>query len=136
MSNDTNRDSNNIFYLILAWLCIATGGLGIFLPLLPTTPFLLLAVWFASRGSPRLHDWLWQHAHFGPLLIAWRDERAIPLSAKWTGTTMLAVSWLVLAWHQIPAFGLLAAGAMFTVIGFFLWMRPSPGSPHKDSENE
>lgn len=136
MNDNAGNKPGNRLYLLLAWLCIAAGTLGVVLPLLPTTPFLLLAVWFASRGSPRLHDWLWEHAHFGPLLVAWRDERAIPLSAKWTGTAMLGVSWLVMAWHQIPAIGLLAAGVMFAVIGCFLWTRPSPGSLQKDSENE
>src|SRR5690606_31846161 len=52
-------------------LCVALGVLGIFLPLLPTTPFLLLAAWLFMRSSPRMHQWLVQHRRLGPFIRAW-----------------------------------------------------------------
>src|SRR5688572_4601441 len=70
------------FYNMAGGTCVGLAFLGVFLPLLPTTPFLLLAVFCFSRGSPRLHSWLLQHRTFGPLINDWREHRRIHPQAK------------------------------------------------------
>lgn len=60
----------------LAYGCIGLGAAGLVVPLLPTTPFLLVAAWAASKGSPRLARWLHHHPRLGPTLQAWREQRA------------------------------------------------------------
>lgn len=70
---------------------------GIALPLLPTTPFLLLAVFAFARSSPRLHDWLIGHRQFGPLIRNWREHGSIDRRTKLVAVaTMLGA--LVLSW--------------------------------------
>lgn len=80
----------------LALVCVGLGSAGAVLPLLPTTPFLLVAAFAASRSSPRLHAWLYQHPRFGPLLRDWRDHRAIRPRAKAAALALLALSWAVI----------------------------------------
>lgn len=64
------------------WICIVLGAIGVFLPLLPTTPFLLLAAACFARSSPRYHRWLLSNKHFGPLLKQWRRSKEIPPGVK------------------------------------------------------
>ena len=68
--------------IILGSISLALGILGIFLPLLPTTPFLLLTAALYFKGSPRLYNWLLNHRHFGPYIRNFRENKAIPLRAK------------------------------------------------------
>ena len=77
---------------------VGLGLLGIILPLLPTTPFLLLAAACFVRGSDRLHDWLITHRRFGPLIRQYREHHAIPLRTK--------LSTLLLLWATLIFSGL------------------------------
>lgn len=82
-----------ILLIIAGSIALGLGILGIFLPLLPTTPFLLLAAACYARSSDRFHDWLLGHRIFGEYIRNYRDHRAIKLRAKVLGITML---WLTI----------------------------------------
>lgn len=69
-------------YLALGFVFVALGVIGAFLPLLPTTPFLIAAAACFARSSPRLESWLIGHPRFGPVLSSWRKHGAIPRTAK------------------------------------------------------
>lgn len=115
-----------VAWAMLAWLCIGLGAIGIFLPLVPTTPFLLVAAWAAPKASPTLHRWLHTHPQFGPVLQAWRDEGAVPPAAKAAAGIMLILSWSLLAWLQAPTFVLGLTALLFIAILTFLLTRPNP----------
>lgn len=70
------------------------GLVGVILPVLPTTPFMLLALWAFSRSSRRFHVWLYTHPLFGPPLRSWHVHRVIPGRVKAFAITIMAVSWL------------------------------------------
>jgi hypothetical protein len=84
-----------LFYNVAGALAVLLGILGIFLPLLPTTPFLLLASWCFARGSTRLHRWLLSHPVFGEYLRNFEAGRGIPLKAKIVATVLLWTSLLM-----------------------------------------
>jgi hypothetical protein len=80
---------------LLLGLGLATTGLGIvgaFLPVLPTTPFLLVALWAFARSSRRFHDWLFHHRLFGPSLQRFQRERSVPLTVKLVAWGSMAAS--------------------------------------------
>ena len=81
---------------------LVLGVLGIFLPLLPTTPFVLLAGFCFARGSPRWEAWLLNHARFGPMVRNWRARHVIPLRAKQLAWTMMTIgsAW---SWWVMPS---------------------------------
>lgn len=81
-------------YTIAGTVALVLGILGVFLPLLPATPFLLLAAFCYLRGSARMHAWLISHRILGPYIMDFLAGRGIPLRSKWTA---LVVTWLSLA---------------------------------------
>jgi hypothetical protein len=93
-SNNKFVDSIVLRWVLIAcgWLCIAAGVVGIVLPLVPTVPFLLLAVACFARSSDRFHAWLVEHNHLGPLLRDYLQGAGIPLRAKRTAVCMVWVS--------------------------------------------
>ncbi|MHB0776308.1 YbaN family protein [Halomonas sp. WWR20] len=121
----SNIFSRRALYRGLAYSSIGLGIAGIVLPLLPTTPFLLIAAWAAPRGSARLDHWLHTHPRLGPVLHAWYEQRAIPRRAKWLAGALLASSWLGLwlttSGPRIPLF----AGMLFLAIAVFVFTRPT-----------
>lgn len=80
---------------IVGWLCMALGLIGVFLPLLPTTPFLLLAAACFLRSSPRMHARLLAHPRLGPYLEQWQRERSIPLRAKRRAYVLVSACFLL-----------------------------------------
>jgi hypothetical protein len=114
--------------LIFAYLFLVLALVGVFLPGLPTVPFLLLTAWFAARGSDRLHSWLYAHPHLGKLLIDWELERAISRKSKVLAVSMLIVSWFVM-YSRLNNIWLLAGLAfLFVTIATYLISRPEPKS--------
>jgi hypothetical protein len=112
--------------LVLAYFFLALAIAGIFLPGLPTVPFLLLTAWFAARGSDRLHRWLYAHPHLGKLLINWEQEGAISGRSKIVAVLMLIASWFVM-YYQLQNMALLTGVAILLfVIAVFLVTRPEP----------
>lgn len=102
------------------------GAAGAVLPLLPTTPLMLLALWCFARSSRRFHHWLYHHRWFGPPLQAWTLYRVVPLWAKLTAWTTMAASMAYLLWRQSlpwPAMALTLALVAYGV--WFLARCPS-----------
>lgn len=85
-------------YNIAGTLALLLGIVGIFLPLLPTTPFLLLASACYLRGSERMHRWLMSQRHLGPYLRSYQQGRGIPLRAKVTALALMWTSLTVSIW--------------------------------------
>lgn len=83
-------------------LSLLTGIVGVFLPVLPTTPFVLVAAFCFTRSSPRVERWLLEHRRFGPMVRDWRERRAVPLRAKQlaVATMIIGSAW---AWWTLPS---------------------------------
>jgi uncharacterized membrane protein YbaN (DUF454 family) len=81
-----------LWFVLLGHACLAIGAVGAFVPLLPTTPFVLLAAYFYSRGSQRLHRWLTAHPRFGRPILDWQEFGVIRPRAKWISTFLIVAS--------------------------------------------
>lgn len=114
----------------LGTLFVLLGVLGVFLPVLPTTPFLLLAAACYARSSRRIYRWLLQHAHFGPLIREWREHRSMPYRAKLTALLLIALSFGVSIVFFVPGWpARLAMGAVGLLLGLWIARIPSRDAP-------
>lgn len=120
--------SMRAIWIMCGILSLGTGIVGIFLPVLPTTPFVILAAFCFSRGSERLHVWLRNHPRFGKSVRDWEDQGVIPVRAKALATIMVIIGVgypIVFVNVAIPVkifVGLLGSGGLAFVLS-----RPSIG---------
>ncbi|MGO3859795.1 YbaN family protein [Neisseriaceae bacterium CLB008] len=118
----------------LRWLLLSAGAvslflgiLGIFLPILPTTPFILLTAACWSRSSPRFHAWLHRHKTFGPMVKNWEHHRAVPKKAKWLAWSMMTISCLIV-WWRFPEWPWLAGSVSAVCLAVGVWMGRLPNA--------
>jgi uncharacterized protein len=108
--------------IVFGWICVGVGLIGIVVPGLPTTVFLLIAAWAFSRSSERFQRWLVEHPRLGPPITAWRDRGAIPLKAKVLAVIMMSASLAIIifygggGWIFPTVVGAIMAGAAAYVI--------------------
>ncbi|MBK1850474.1 MULTISPECIES: YbaN family protein [unclassified Marinobacter] len=112
-------------FRVLAYISIALAAIGVVLPLLPTTPFVLLAAFFASKGSPAFASWLEEHPTFGPAILDWRRNRVIPIKAKVLACSMMLLSWSLLFFMGMAAIVLAISGTFMACMAMYLLTRPS-----------
>lgn len=129
MNKLMHLSSARTWWRLLAGGSIFLAVVGAFLPVMPTTPFLLVAAWAAKRGAPELYEQLHQHAVWGPTLRNWRDQRAISARAKSLAVISLSASWLILWFLGAAQILLTVMAVMFICIALFILTRPSPRRP-------
>ncbi|MFN3582657.1 DUF454 family protein [Phenylobacterium sp.] len=119
------RRRHVLFYRALGGAAVGLAAAGVFLPLLPTTPFLLVALWAFARGAPELADKLRAHPKYGPYIRHWEDRRAIPPKAKAASVVMMSASWtgLALTTHSVWTVG--GVGVVMVAVAGYVLTRPS-----------
>ncbi len=113
-------------YLFVGCLSFIVGFAALFIPILPTTPFILLAAFCFSKSSERFHHWLLKHHLFGPVIKDWQDNGAIAIKAKIVALTMLTVSAIFISQKtNIGSEVKLVALTVLASIATFILTRPS-----------
>jgi len=108
--------------LVIGWVCVVLGLVGIVIPVLPTTVFLLIAAWCFLRSSPRAHDWLLSHRVLGPYVRDYLSGEGMPLRAKIVAISAMWTACVLSAWLFVPnpygkgaLLGAAAIGSMFVL---------------------
>ncbi|MBM0107920.1 YbaN family protein [Steroidobacter sp. S1-65] len=112
--------------LVFAVVCVALGVIGIFIPGLPTTVFILMAGWAAARSSPRFHRWLENHRLFGQMLRDWRRHGAVSRRSKVAATVMMAACAVILFLTSTRMWLAETITAVMALVLMWLWLRPEP----------
>lgn len=118
-------DLRRLALRLVGLTAVGLGLAGVFLPLLPTTPFLLVAAWAFGRSSPRLHAWLRSHRRLGPFIDNWERKRAVPRGAKALAVGSMAGSWGLLWLNDMSGLALAGSGACLAAVAVWLLSRPA-----------
>jgi uncharacterized protein len=128
------RTATRWLWIAAGWAALGLGIIGAFLPVIPTTPLVLVAAWCFSKGSKRLHRRLLEDPRFGPLVRDWERHRVIRLRAKLLATAMIVplVGYMVLfsaapGWTKWVTVLLVVWGLTF------IWTKPSSPRGHSES---
>jgi uncharacterized membrane protein YbaN (DUF454 family) len=113
-----------LLFLIGGWIFTALGIIGLILPLMPGTVFLILAAWCFSRSSPRFEAWLVSHPRLGPQVRRWRETGSISRRVKYIACGSMVLSFAVLALTDAPEIALWTAGASLIAAGTYVASRP------------
>jgi uncharacterized protein len=115
-----------LLYLTLGWFFVGLGIVGVVIPILPTAPFLLLAVWAFSKSSPELAAKIRNHHVAGPFVRAWQDHGVIPIKGKVMAVVMMAGAGIYTAGFSAAPLWLAAVVCMvLAVVGVYVVSRPS-----------
>lgn len=107
-----------LILIILGWLCVGAGFVGIFVPGIPTTIFLIIALWAFARSSKKFHSWLLNHQRFGPILRNWESHKVVPKKAK---IIMVILQIFVVIMVQYTFNNLFVTVALIIVLIFVAW---------------
>ncbi len=112
-------------YLAAGFTSVGLGIIGIFLPIMPTAPFMILAAFLFSRGSKKWHQWLLNHPHFGVGLADWERHGVIQKKHKILATFMIGVSAVSVTYFSPIIWMTIACYVLFVLVLTFIWTRPS-----------
>lgn len=104
---------------------LAVGVVGMFLPLIPTVPLVLLAAFCFANSSEKLHNWLVSHRNFGPMIESWQARGAISTRNKQLATVSIAAVFALSLALSLPLWLLGVQAAVLSCVLIFIWTRPS-----------
>ncbi|HYD33859.1 MAG TPA: YbaN family protein [Methylophilaceae bacterium] len=113
-----------LLWRIVAAIALLLGVIGLFLPIVPTVPFVLLAAWASSKGWPQLEQYLLSHRYCGPQIRAWREHGAIARRAKYMAAIMIGGS-IALLW-LMPLRLALQVGISVIMVAVIIWVWTRP----------
>ncbi|WP_017932539.1 YbaN family protein [Robiginitomaculum antarcticum] len=138
MSQFEHHKSSKIMrpiWLFGGLIAFVLGAVGVVLPFLPTTPFILLAAFCFARSSQRCHQWLVGHRIFGPLILNWRQHGAIGRPTKIIAVISMGAIFTLSILLGAPRFALIAQAIILLLAGTFVLSRPLPPPLIKDESS-
>lgn len=114
-----------IYYLVVGCLFLGLGILGVILPVVPTTPFIILAAWAFARSSETLYSWLYNHSLFGSSLRRWDKHHVIPWSVKLVALLSMSFAFGMLYWSERPWYVLLSMALIVIWGATYILSKPS-----------
>ena len=112
------------FWNCLGFLSLGMAYIGVITPGIPYSPFVVFAAYCFSKGSERMHKWLYNHKLFGPFLTGWTEKRVFPLKLKFFMLAMMTTSLIIMSF-TVPVKGVVYTGIFMLFVAVWAWRFPS-----------
>lgn len=109
----------------LGFLSLGMAYIGVITPGIPYSPFVVFAAYCFSKGSERMHKWIYNHKLFGPFLTNWNEKRVFPLKMKYFMLVMMSSSLIIMFFTNVPARGIIYTGIFMLFVATWAWRYPS-----------
>lgn len=114
----------NFLWKMAGFLSLGMAYVGVIVPGIPWSIFVVCAAWCFARSSPTMHTWIYSHRIFGPFLTNWETKRVFPIKAKYF-MVLTMLSSLVIMWFTVPFTGVLGTGVIMGLVAIWAWKFPS-----------
>ena len=115
----------------LGWLCVGLGFVGVFVPGIPTTIFLIIALWAFTKSSEKLRHWLLNHKRFGPILNNWQEHKVVPRRAKILMVVLMSLA-VILFYYSSQSL-ILTIGLIIILVSVAIYVISLPSKIPEDS---
>ena len=120
-----------IILISLGWLCVGLGFVGVFVPGIPTTIFLIIALWAFTKSSAKLRHWLLNHKRFGPILHNWQEHKVVPRRAKILMVVLMSLA-VILFYYSLQSL-ILTIGLIIILVSVAIYVNSLPSKVPENS---
>ena len=114
----------------LGFLSLGMAYIGVVTPGIPYSPFIVFAAYCFSKGSERMHKWIYNHKLFGPFLTNWNTKRVFPQKMKYFMLAMMSTSLLIMYFTGVKLIGVLSTACFMALVAVWAWRYPSSIEEH------
>ena len=115
----------------LGWICVGLGFVGVFVPGIPTTIFLIIALWAFTKSSAKLRHWLLNHKRFGPILNNWQEHKVVPRRAKILMVVLMSLA-VILFYYSLQSL-ILTIGLIIILVSVAIYVISLPSKVPENS---
>lgn len=119
-----------IFWNTLGFLSLGMAYIGVVTPGIPYSPFVVFAAYCFSKGSERMHKWIYNHKLFGPFLTNWNTKRVFPQKMKYFMLAMMSLSLVLMASSGVKPIGIISTALFMALVAIWAWRYPSSVEEH------
>jgi uncharacterized membrane protein YbaN (DUF454 family) len=119
-----------LFWKILGFCSLGMAYLGVITPGLPYSIFVVFAAYCFSKGSPRMHAWLYNHKLFGPFLTNWNEKRVFPIKMKYFMLAMMTTSLIIMFVTGVKPIGIISTACFMAIVAIWAWRFPGSVEEH------
>ena len=119
-----------LFWNILGFLSLGMAYLGVITPGLPYSIFVVFAAYCFSKGSERMHRWIYNHKIFGPFLTNWNEKRVYPQKMRYLMLTMMSISLIIMYASGVKPVGILSTAVFMMIVAIWAWRFPNSPEEH------
>ena len=120
-----------IILISLGWFCVGLGFVGVFVPGIPTTIFLIIALWAFTKSSEKLRYWLLNHKRFGPILNNWQEHKVVPRRAKILMVILMTLA-VILFYYSLQSL-ILTIGLIIILVSVAIYVISLPSKVPENS---